>query len=53
MDTFCPPSSLPEQVLCRLDEIPDGGATAVDAKLADGDASVIVLRRSGQFSLNI
>jgi nitrite reductase/ring-hydroxylating ferredoxin subunit len=48
MDTVCPPSSLPEQVLCRLDEIPDGGATAVDAKLADGDASVIVLRHGEQ-----
>lgn len=48
MDTVCPASSLPEQVLCRLDEIPDGGATAVDAKLADGDASVIVLRHGEQ-----
>jgi nitrite reductase/ring-hydroxylating ferredoxin subunit len=35
-------------MLCRLDEIPDGGATAVDAKLADGDASVIVLRHGEQ-----
>lgn len=36
--------------LCRLDLIPDGGATAVDAMLAQGDApaepvSLILLRR--------
>ena len=34
--------------LCRLDEIPDGGATAVDAVLVDGEASVILLRRDEQ-----
>jgi nitrite reductase/ring-hydroxylating ferredoxin subunit len=32
-------------VLCRLDDIPDGGAIAVDAVLADGEESLIVLRR--------
>lgn len=40
--------------LCRLDEISDGGATAVDARLADDGAdpaqssSVILLRRGEQ-----
>jgi nitrite reductase/ring-hydroxylating ferredoxin subunit len=32
-------------ILCRLDDIPDGGAIAVDAMLADGEESLIVLRR--------
>ena len=37
-------TSSPDTTLCRLDEIPDGGATAVDLVL-DGEAqSVIVLR---------
>ncbi|WP_266170701.1 Rieske (2Fe-2S) protein [Dyella subtropica] len=35
----------PEQSLCRLDDIPDGEAIAVDATLRDGDESVIVLRK--------
>ena len=34
--------------LCRLDEIPDGGATAIDAMLADGEESVILLRHGEQ-----
>lgn len=34
--------------LCRLDEIPDGGATAVDAQLVDGEESLILLRRGEQ-----
>ncbi len=38
----------PVQPLCRLDDIPDGGATAVDATLADGDESLILLRRGEQ-----
>ncbi|MEP6899833.1 MAG: Rieske 2Fe-2S domain-containing protein [Rhodanobacter sp.] len=38
----------PSRTLCRLDEIPDGGATAVDAVLADGEESVILLRRGQQ-----
>jgi nitrite reductase/ring-hydroxylating ferredoxin subunit len=33
------------QPLCQLDEIPDGGATAVDALLSDGVESLILLRR--------
>ena len=50
MDTVTPVESLDQRALCRLDEIPDGGATAVDAMLADGEAdpelsSVILLRR--------
>jgi nitrite reductase/ring-hydroxylating ferredoxin subunit len=36
------------RVLCRLEDIPDGGATAVDAALIDGQDSVILLRRGEQ-----
>lgn len=35
-------------VLCRLDDIPDGEATAVEAVLADGEESLIVLRDGDQ-----
>lgn len=45
MDTVTPVESSDTQALCRLDEIPDGGATAVDATLADGEESLILLRR--------
>ena len=38
----------PVQLLCRLDEIPDGGATAVDAMLADGKENLILLRHGEQ-----
>ncbi|MFC5581605.1 Rieske (2Fe-2S) protein [Rhodanobacter terrae] len=53
MDTVFPAASPDRQALCRLDEIPDGGATAVDAMLTDGEAdpeqsSLILLRRGGQ-----
>jgi nitrite reductase/ring-hydroxylating ferredoxin subunit len=54
MDTVSPAGSSAPQALCRLDEIPEGGATAVDATLAiDGEAglepsSLILLRRGGQ-----
>jgi nitrite reductase/ring-hydroxylating ferredoxin subunit len=34
--------------LCRLGDIPESGAIAVDALLRDGVDSVIVLRRDGQ-----
>jgi nitrite reductase/ring-hydroxylating ferredoxin subunit len=34
--------------LCRLQDIPDGGATAVDALLADGEQSLILLREGQQ-----
>ncbi|KQX96528.1 ferredoxin [Rhodanobacter sp. Root480] len=34
--------------LCRLTDIPDGGATAVDALLAGGEQSLILLRDGGQ-----
>ena len=40
MDTV---TSVP--LLCRLDEIPDGGATAVDAPLPGGEESLILLRQ--------
>jgi nitrite reductase/ring-hydroxylating ferredoxin subunit len=53
MDTVFPAGSPARQALCRLDEIPDGGATAVDTVLAEGGAdpeqsSLILLRRGGQ-----
>jgi nitrite reductase/ring-hydroxylating ferredoxin subunit len=38
----------PVQPLCRLDDIPDGGATAVDAALPDGEENLILLRRGGE-----
>ena len=48
----------PAQALCRLGDIPDGGATAIDARLSESDGeatSLIVLRRGGavQAYLNI
>jgi nitrite reductase/ring-hydroxylating ferredoxin subunit len=36
---------LPGEMLCTLEEIVDGQAIAVDAELADGADSVIVLRQ--------
>ncbi|MGH8158730.1 MAG: Rieske (2Fe-2S) protein [Rhodanobacter sp.] len=36
------------QPLCLLDEIPDGGATAVDVLLPDGAESLILLRHGQQ-----
>ncbi|MEO7052844.1 MAG: Rieske 2Fe-2S domain-containing protein [Rhodanobacter sp.] len=55
MGTGIPLESSPRQALCTLLQIPDGGATAVDAKLVDGEESVILLRRGDQVSgyLNI
>jgi nitrite reductase/ring-hydroxylating ferredoxin subunit len=47
MDTAPPPESA-SLALCRLDEIPDGGATAVDAMFADGAESLILLRHGEQ-----
>jgi nitrite reductase/ring-hydroxylating ferredoxin subunit len=35
---------LPPAALCRLDDIPDGTAIAVDASLPDGQENLIVLR---------
>jgi nitrite reductase/ring-hydroxylating ferredoxin subunit len=47
MDTVTPlESACP--ALCRLNEIPDGGASAVDAVLADGEENLILLRRGEQ-----
>ena len=40
MDTATPASPL-----CRLDDIPDGEAIAVDVALRDGEENLIVLRR--------
>ena len=36
------------QLLCRLDDIPDGGAIAVDALLPGGEESLILLRQGNQ-----
>jgi len=33
------------QLLCRLDDIPDGEAIAVDASLPEGEESLIVVRK--------
>jgi nitrite reductase/ring-hydroxylating ferredoxin subunit len=38
-------TTIPDQALCRLDDIPEGGAIAVDAVLRDGEENLIVLRR--------
>lgn len=38
----------PVQPLCRLEDIPDGGATAVDAALLDGEENLILLRRGNE-----
>jgi nitrite reductase/ring-hydroxylating ferredoxin subunit len=35
------------QVLCRLDDIPDGGATSVDIDSATGGFSLVLLRQGG------
>lgn len=48
MDTSSSAELSQPPALCRLDEIPDGGATAVDADLPDGEESVILLRRGDQ-----
>lgn len=48
MDTVSPVESSQQQALCPLAQIPDGGATAVDAPLADGEESVILLRQGEQ-----
>jgi nitrite reductase/ring-hydroxylating ferredoxin subunit len=39
---------IPVQPLCGLEDIPDGGATAVDAILADGGENLILLRRGAE-----
>ncbi len=36
------------QPLCRVEDIPDGGATAVDAMLPDGKENLILLRRGDE-----
>ena len=48
MDTFSPAELSQPRMLCRLNEIPDGGATAVDATLLEGEESLILLRRGDQ-----
>ncbi|MEO7072375.1 MAG: Rieske (2Fe-2S) protein [Rhodanobacter sp.] len=47
MDTSPAVGAPATQALCRLEDIPQSGATAVDAVLAEGEESVIVLRRDG------
>lgn len=41
-------TSLQVTPLCRVGDIPENGATAVDATLRDGADSVILLRREGR-----
>jgi nitrite reductase/ring-hydroxylating ferredoxin subunit len=48
MDTVTLADSSHGQVLCSLDDVPDGGATAVAASLPDGQDSVILLRRGDE-----
>jgi len=48
MDTVSLVESPHPRALCRLDDIPDGGATAVDAMFADGMESLILLRHADQ-----
>ncbi|WP_040673098.1 Rieske (2Fe-2S) protein [Rhodanobacter spathiphylli] len=48
MDIPTPAELSQPPALCRLDDIPDGGATAVDASLVDGEESLILLRRGEQ-----
>jgi nitrite reductase/ring-hydroxylating ferredoxin subunit len=48
MDTVFPVASRGQPALCPLDDIPDGGATAVDACLPDGEESLILLRQGGE-----
>jgi nitrite reductase/ring-hydroxylating ferredoxin subunit len=42
MDTVNPPATL-----CRLDDLPEGAAVALDAMLPGGEESLIVLRQGG------
>ena len=55
MDTVNETGSTPTHVVCALAQVPDGGATAMDAVLAEGEESLILLRRGGQINgyLNI
>jgi len=55
MDTVNETGSSQAHAVCALEQVPDGGATAVDAMLADGEESLILLRRGGQVNgyLNI
>lgn len=38
----------PARRLCRLDEMPDGEAIAIDAALGDGEENLILLRQGDQ-----
>ncbi len=48
MDTPNPASAPSPPPLCRLDDIADGGAIAVDAVLPEGTENLILLRHGGQ-----
>ena len=48
MDTVTSAISPSMQAICRLDDIPDGGATAVEVMLAHGEDSVILMRQGSQ-----
>ena len=55
MDTVNETGSSQAHAVCALEQVPDGGATAMDAMLADGEESLILLRRGEQVNgyLNI
>jgi len=55
MDAVNETGSSQAHAVCALEQVPDGGATAVDAMLADGEESLILLRRGEQVNgyLNI
>lgn len=55
MDTVNETGSSQAHAVCALEQVPDGGATAMDAMLAGGEESLILLRRGEQVNgyLNI
>lgn len=55
MDTVNETGSSQAHAVCALEQVPDGGATAMDAMLAGGEESLILLRRGEQINgyLNI
>ncbi len=48
METVTSPATAPIQALCALQDVPDGGAIAIDAMLADGEENIVLLRRGAE-----
>jgi len=48
MDTVTSAITPVGKALCRLHDIPDGGATSVDAVLADGQENIVLMRQGEQ-----